>query len=65
VKADPHFEAAIVGQSGIAFYHSLLDFEGAAQRVDGAAKFNKNSITGALEDPAVVDGNGRISQVAA
>jgi hypothetical protein len=41
-----------------------LDFDGAVHRVDHAAEFDNCAVSGALDDPTVMHGDGRIDQIA-
>ena len=53
------------GDPGVALDHRPLDFDGAAHRVDDAAELDDCAVAGALDDAAVVNGDGRVDQVAA
>jgi len=44
---------------------AVLHFDRAAHRVDHAAEFDEDAVPGALDDAAVVHGDGRIDKVAA
>ena len=50
---------------GVALDHGVLHFDGAAHRVDDAAKLDDAAIAGALDDAAMMHGDGRIDQIAA
>jgi hypothetical protein len=41
-----------------------LDFDGAVHRVDNAAEFNDAAVASALDDAAMMHGNGWVDQVA-
>jgi hypothetical protein len=45
--------------------HRMLDFDGAAHRVDDAAELDQCAIAGPFDDASAVDGDGRIDEVAA
>ena len=51
--------------AGVALDHRVLHFDGAAHRVDDAAEFDDAAVAGALDDAAVMHGDGRVDQVAA
>ena len=65
MNADAEFDAALGRQAGVALDHAVLHFDGAAHRVDHAAKLDEAAVAGALDDAAVMEGDGRIDQVAA
>ena len=44
---------------------AVLDFDGAAHRVDHAAELDDAAVAGALDDASVMDGDGGIDQIAA
>ena len=54
-----------VGQAGVALDHRVLNLDGTAHGVDHAAKFDDRAVAGALDDAPVVNGDGRIDQIAA
>jgi hypothetical protein len=49
-----------LGDACVAFNHGVLHFNGAAHRIDDAAKFDQRPVPGALEHMPVVHGNGGI-----
>ena len=53
------------GHAGVALDHGVLDFDGAAHGVDDAAELDNRAIASALDDSAIVHGDGRVDQVAA
>ena len=53
------------GDLGVALDHRPLDFDGAVHGVDDAAELDDRAVAGALDDAAVMHGDGRIDQVAA
>ena len=65
VNADTELDAAFGRQARIAFDHAVLQFNRATHGVDHAAELDKNPVPGALDDAAMVHGDGRIDQVAA
>src|ERR1700729_3608739 len=64
MDADPKFNALVGRDLCVALDHSPLDFNGAINGVDDAPELDNCAIAGALDDPAVVHGDGRIDQVA-
>jgi hypothetical protein len=42
----------------------FMHFDGAAHRVDYAAKLDENAVAGALNDAPMMDGDGGIDQIA-
>jgi len=65
MNADAEFDAALGRQAGVALDHAILHLDGAAHGVDHAAEFDERTIAGALDNAAVMHGDGRIDQVAA
>ena len=65
MNADAKFDPALRRQARVAFDHAVLHFDRAAHGVDHAAKFDQAAVAGALDDAAVMEGDGRIDQVAA
>ncbi len=65
MDADAEFDAAVGGQAGVALDHAALHLDRAAHRVDHAAELDQRAVAGALDDAPVMDGDGRIDQVAA
>ena len=53
------------GKTRIALDHAVLQFDGATHGVDDAAKFDKESVAHAFDDAPVMDGDGRIDEIAA
>ena len=49
----------------VALDHGVLHFEGAAHRVDDAAKLDDAAVAGALDDAAMVHGDCGVNQIAA
>ena len=65
MNADTELDATVGRDAGVAFDHSILHFDGAAHRIDDAAKLDQRPVAGALEHTSVVDGDGGIDQIAA
>ena len=65
MDADAELDAALGRQAGVALDHAVLHFDGAAHGVDDAAELDERPVAGALDDAAIVHGDGRIDQVAA
>ncbi|MCS4094049.1 hypothetical protein FHT76_005749 [Rhizobium sp. BK176] len=65
MDANPELDAPILLNAGIALDHAVLHLDGAAHGIDNAAEFNQRSVSGALDDTAVVHGDGWIDEVAA
>ena len=53
------------GDPRVALDHGVLHFDRAAHRVDDAAELDNAAVAGALDDAAVMHGDGGIDQVAA
>ena len=58
-------DAPVLRHFGIALDHRVLHFDGAAHRIDGAAKLDDCAVARAFDDAPVMDGDGRVDQVAA
>ena len=65
MNADAKLDAALRRQAGVAFDHAVLHFDRAAHGVDHAAELDEAAVAGSLDDAAVMQGDGRIDQVAA
>ena len=52
------------GYAGVALDHAGLHLDGAAHRVDHAAELDDRAVAGALDDAAVMRGDGGIDQIA-
>ena len=65
MDADPKFDALVRRDLSVALDHRPLDFNGAVHRVDDTPELDNCAIAGALDDAAVVHGDGRIDQIAA
>ena len=56
---------SVLRHARVAFPHRVLHFDRAPHRVDHAAKFHDRAVAGALDDPAFVNGDGGIDEIAA
>jgi hypothetical protein len=65
MNANAKLNAALGRQARVALDHAILHFDRAAHGVDHAAEFNHAAVAGAFDDAAVMEGDGRIDQVAA
>ena len=65
MDADPELDAALRRHAGVALDHAVLHLDRAAHGVDHAAELDDAAVAGALDDPAVMDGDGGIDQIAA
>jgi hypothetical protein len=65
MNADPELDAALGRHAGVSLGHAVLNFDGAAHRVDHAAKFDERAVAGALDDAPAMHGDGGIDQIAA
>src|SRR5271170_2845537 len=64
MDADAELDAALWGKTGVALHHAVLDFDCTADCVNDAAELNETSVTSALHDAPVMNGDGRINQIA-
>ena len=64
MNTDAKFDALVGRDLGVALDHRPLDFNGAVHCVDDAAELDDAAVAGALDDPPMVYGDGRIDQVA-
>jgi hypothetical protein len=65
MDADAKLDAALGRHAGVALGHAVLNFDGAAHRLDHAAKFDERAVAGALDDASAMRGDGGIDQIAA
>jgi hypothetical protein len=65
VNADPKLNSALGRHAGVAFDHRVLNFDGAAHRVDDAAELDESAVASALDHAPPVDGDSRVDQIAA
>jgi hypothetical protein len=63
IDADPERDALVLWQAGIAVHHALLDFDGAADRLDRARELDQHAVAGRLHDPALVAPDRRVDQL--
>ena len=64
MDADAEFDALVGRNLGVALDHRPLDFNGAVHRIDDAPELDNCAVAGALDDPAMMHGDGRVDQVA-
>src|SRR6516165_399246 len=64
MNADAELDALVWRDLGVALDHRPLDFDGAVHRIDDAAEFNDAAVARALDDAAMMHGDGRVDQVA-
>ena len=65
MDADAKLDAALRRHAGIALDHAVLHLDRAAHRVDHAAELDDAAVAGALDDAAVMRGDGGIDEIAA
>ena len=65
MNADAELDPALGRHARVALDHAVLHFDRAAHRVDHAAELDEAAVAGALDDAAVMHGDGGIDQVAA
>jgi hypothetical protein len=65
VDADPELDAAFGRQAGVALHEATLNLDGTADRFNHTPEFNDNTVAGSFDDPAAVNGDRWINQVAA
>ena len=65
MNADAKLDATFGRQAGVALDHAGLHLERAAHCVDHAAELDDRAVAGALDDAAVMGGDGGIDEVAA
>ena len=64
MDADAELDAAFGRQACVALDHAGLHLDGAANRIDHAAKLDDDAVPGALDDAAVMRCDGGVDQVA-
>src|SRR6516225_7706719 len=64
MNADTEFDALVGRDLGVALDHRPLDFDGAVHRIDDTAEFNDAAVASALDDAAMMHGDGGVDQVA-
>ncbi len=65
MNADPEFDPPVLRHAGVALDHRVLDLDRATHGVDDAAEFDQRPVAGPLDHAPVVDGDGRVDQIAA
>ena len=65
MNADAEFDATLRGYAGVALDEAVLHLDCAAHGVDHAAEFDEAAVAGALDDAAVMGGDGGVDQIAA
>ena len=65
MDADAKFDSPILGHSGVALDEAVLHFDRAAHRIDHAAELDDRAVAGALDDAAVMGGDGGVDEIAA
>ena len=65
VNANPHHQRRLDGEAGVAFGKRVLDFDRGTRRFNHAAVLGDHAVAGALDDAAVMGGDGRVDEVAA
>ena len=65
MNADAKFDALVGRDARVALDHGVLHFDRAAHRVDDAAELDEAAVAGALDDAAMMHGDGGINQIAA
>ena len=54
IDADAHVDALVLGEAGVPLRHSVLDVDGALNRVNNAPEFRQQPVAHELEDAAMV-----------
>jgi len=65
MNGNSKFYAPLRRQAGVALHHVILHLNGAAHGADDAAKLDEVSVTGTLDDTAMMRGDSGIDEVAA
>ena len=65
MNADAEHDATVFRHARVALDEAVLNLDRAAHRVDHAAELDDRAVSGALDDAAVVDGDGGVEQIAA
>src|SRR5208337_3249637 len=65
MDADAKLDAPLGRKAGVTLDEAVLQLDPAAHGVDDAAELDQDPVAGALDHPAVVDGDHRIDEVAA
>jgi len=64
MNAEAELDATLGRRASVALDHAVLHLDPAAHRVDYAAELNDAAVAGALDDAAVMSGDGGIDEVA-
>ena len=64
MNADAKFDPPIRRNPSIALDEPVLHFDGAACRVDHAAEFDDRTVASALDDAAMMSGDGGLDEIA-
>ena len=64
MNADAKFDPPIRRNPSVALDEPVLHFDGAARRVDHAAEFDDRTVASALDDAAVMSGDGGLDEIA-
>jgi hypothetical protein len=64
MDADAELDAAIFRHADVALDHAALHLDGATHGVDDAAELDEAAVAGALDDAAVMRGDGGIDEIA-
>ena len=65
MNAEAKFDALIRREAGVAIDHRALNFDCASCGVDHAAKLDDCPVARAIDDPSVVERDGRVDEVTA
>jgi hypothetical protein len=65
MNADAIFNAPLRRHAGVALDEAVLHLDGATHGVDHAAELDDRPVAGALDDAAVMGGDGGIDEIAA
>lgn len=65
MNADAVFDAPFGREAEVALDEAVLNFDGAAHRIDRAAELDDCAVAGALDDATVMGGDCRVDQIAA
>ena len=65
VNPDAEFDSPVLRHAGVALDEAVLHFDRAANRVHDAAELDNRAVAGALDDAAVMRGDGGVDEVAA
>ena len=65
MNPDAVLDAPVLGHARVALDEAVLNLDRAAHRVDDAPELDDGAVARALDDPAVMRGDGRVDQIAA